>query len=310
MSGFRPLGVYFGWHVHPWEDLLAAVQHAEALGYSAAFVDGDISMLERRQYADCLHGWTTTTALLALTKKIQIGSMRLVHHWNAAALAQAVATSERIFPKRLRFQIAIGDWEIDADFGIPLPPAADRIAWLDETLDALRALLHGDSVTRSGRFVTLRGARVRPVPPGGRMPITVAAQSPRTLDVVARHADVWEINLPPIAERVVRLEETLASACARHGRDPRKIERTMLLFARPGATPESALAEFRRLSPWFASIPDAEARAALIVGPPEACRERIERLRQEFRLALPIVDLSGVALGPARSLLEALAPAA
>ena len=37
------LGVYFGWHVHPYPELLALVRHAEALGYSAALVDGDVS---------------------------------------------------------------------------------------------------------------------------------------------------------------------------------------------------------------------------------------------------------------------------
>ena len=59
------LGVAFAWHVHPWEDLLALVQRSEELGFAAAFVDGDVSMLASNSERDVLDGWTVTTALLA-----------------------------------------------------------------------------------------------------------------------------------------------------------------------------------------------------------------------------------------------------
>jgi alkanesulfonate monooxygenase SsuD/methylene tetrahydromethanopterin reductase-like flavin-dependent oxidoreductase (luciferase family) len=302
------LGVYFGWHVHPYPELLALVRHAEALGYQAAFVDGDVSMLMRRPEADCLDGWTVTAALLASTSRIAIGSMRVVHHWNAARLAQAAASAERIAPGRLRFLISVGDWPTDARFGFPKLSVGERIAWLDECLDALRALWRGDTLTRAGRFVRLDGARVRPIPPGGRIPVAVAARRPRMLELVARHADVWEINLPPIPARVAAAAEVLGAACALHGRDPGEIGRSMLLFARPGAAAEAALAEFRRWNPWFRAIPDAELRPALVLGGPDACRRRLAELAQELCLGLPVVDASGLAAGPARSLLEALAP--
>jgi alkanesulfonate monooxygenase SsuD/methylene tetrahydromethanopterin reductase-like flavin-dependent oxidoreductase (luciferase family) len=86
------LAVAFAWHTLVWEDLLDLVQRAEALGFAAVYVDGDVTMLGRRREADVLHGWTVTTALLARTSRIQIGSIRLVHHWNAAHLAQAAAS--------------------------------------------------------------------------------------------------------------------------------------------------------------------------------------------------------------------------
>ena len=62
--------VYFGWHVHPWEELLELVRRAETLGYAAAFVDGDVTMLAKRPDVDCLDGWTVTAALLGATEKI------------------------------------------------------------------------------------------------------------------------------------------------------------------------------------------------------------------------------------------------
>jgi alkanesulfonate monooxygenase SsuD/methylene tetrahydromethanopterin reductase-like flavin-dependent oxidoreductase (luciferase family) len=302
------LGVYLGWHVLPWQELLALVQLAEELGYATALVDGDVSMLAEGSEADCLDGWTVTTALLALTSRIEVGSLRLVHHWNVARLAQAAATAERLAPGRLRFQISIGDRPADARFGLPMGSVVERIAQLDETLDALRALWRGETVSRAGRHVRLEGARVRPSPPDGRIPITVAARRPRMLEVVATHADVWEINLPPVPARVARAAARLAEACERRGRSEAEIARSMLLFTRMDLDRASALAAFRRLNPWFRSIPDPEIDPALILGEAPRCRARIAELAAELRLDHPVLDLSGLEAGPARRLLEALRP--
>ena len=94
---------------------------AEALGFDTVYVDGDVSQLSSRRDADVLDGWTVTLALLAATHRIRIGSIRLVHHWNTAQLAQAVASAERIFPGRLRFFASIGERPEDARFGLPRP---------------------------------------------------------------------------------------------------------------------------------------------------------------------------------------------
>jgi alkanesulfonate monooxygenase SsuD/methylene tetrahydromethanopterin reductase-like flavin-dependent oxidoreductase (luciferase family) len=302
------LGVYLGWHVHPWQELLELVRLAEELGYATALVDGDVSMLAASSEADCLDGWSVTIALLALTSRIEIGSLRLVHHWNAARLAQAAATAERLAPGRLRFQISIGDRPADARFGLEMGSVRERIERLDETLDALRALWRGETVSRRGRHVRLDDARVRPIPPGGRIPITVAARRPRMLEVVAAHADVWDVNLPPLPLRVARAAEQLAEACERRGRSPASISRSMLLFTRLDPDRVSGLAEFRRLNPWFHSIPAAELAPALILGEASRCRDRIAEAAAQLRLDQPVLDLSGVDAGAARRLLEALGP--
>jgi len=302
----RP-AVYFGWHVHPWEELLDLVRRADALGYAAAFVDGDVTMLAQRPDADCLDGWTVTAALLGATERIPIGSIRLVHHWNAARLAQAAATAQRIAPGRLRLGVAIGDWKIDTRFGLPMPPVGERIAWLDESLDALRALWAGDTVTRRGRHVQLERARVRPAP-GTALEIAVAAGRPRMLGLVAKHADVWEVSLPPVPARVTAAADQLAAACTRHGRDPAKLGRSMLLFARPGVGAADALAEYRRLNPWFADVPDAEIAPGLAWGDPTRCRQQLLDLTGALGLTLPVIDASGLPAEPTRRLLDALAP--
>jgi alkanesulfonate monooxygenase SsuD/methylene tetrahydromethanopterin reductase-like flavin-dependent oxidoreductase (luciferase family) len=301
------LGVYLGWHAHAWEELLELVLLAEELGYEAAFVDGDATLHPGRETLD---GWTVTTALLARTRRIAIGSLRIVHHWTAARLAQAAASAERIAPGRLRFLVSIGDRPGDERFGLPVLPVGERIRWLDEALDAARALWRGECVTRAGRYVQLAGARLCPTPPGGRIEIAVAAKGPRLLEVVARHADVWEVNLPPLPARVAGAAAALEAACARIGRDPARIERSMLVFTRLAASPDPApfLAQFRRLNPWFGFLADAEALAGLVVGSPEQCLRRIASISRELEVARPTLDLSGLPAGETRELLAALSP--
>jgi alkanesulfonate monooxygenase SsuD/methylene tetrahydromethanopterin reductase-like flavin-dependent oxidoreductase (luciferase family) len=304
------LAVAFAWHTHPWGDLLALVKLAEALGFSAAFVDGDVSMLASKSERDVLHGWTVTTALLAHTERIQIGSIRLVHHWNAALLAQAVATAELLTPGRLRCVIAAGDRPNDASFGLPDLPVGERIRLLDETLEAVQCLWSGETVTRSGRYVQLDRARVRPVPPGGAIPIAIAARGPRMLQRVAAHAQTWEVNLPPIASRVSAAAATLAEACIARERDPDEIQRSLWIFTRvdPNRDVTAALREFRSLNPWFDEFPDDEISAGLVVGSPTDCRRRLSELAAELSLELPVVDLSGLAAASARRVMEAVAP--
>jgi alkanesulfonate monooxygenase SsuD/methylene tetrahydromethanopterin reductase-like flavin-dependent oxidoreductase (luciferase family) len=304
------LGVAFGWHVHPWETLLKLVERAEALGYATAFVDGDISMLDSKRKADVLDGWTTTTALLARTQQIQIGSMRLVHFWNAAQLAQAVATAERLAPGRLQFMITIGDRPHDERFGLKRPSAAARIRWLDETLTALRGLWRGESITLDGEFVKLDGASVQPTPPGGRIPITVAGRGPKLLEVVAAHANRWEINLPPLPDHVAKATQDLERACSGRGRDPGEIDRSMWIFTRVVETPDAGatLAEFRRLNPWYHELSDQEARAAAITGSAEQCRARLEEITEALALDLTVIDLSGLDAAASFRTLEGLAP--
>jgi alkanesulfonate monooxygenase SsuD/methylene tetrahydromethanopterin reductase-like flavin-dependent oxidoreductase (luciferase family) len=298
----QPLAVSFSWHQLRFEELRDLVRHAEARGYDAAYVDGDVSVIPSLAERDVLDGFTVTTALLAATERIAVTSIRLVHHWNAARLAQASATLERLFPGRTRLFVSIGGQRADRRFGLALPPAPDRIAWLDETLAAVRRLWRGEEVSGAGRFVMLDGARVRPAlaaPP----PIEVGARSPRLLRVAAAHADAWNVNLPPLATHVARAAQALGASDGR-------IARTCQIFVRPGADPRdpALLAAYRRFNPWFGTVPDTELAPALVAGDPSDCRRRLDALRGELRLALPIADLTGLDSDAARRALDALAP--
>jgi alkanesulfonate monooxygenase SsuD/methylene tetrahydromethanopterin reductase-like flavin-dependent oxidoreductase (luciferase family) len=304
------LAVAFSWHQLAFEELRELVRHAEACGYAAVYVDGDVSQIPSLGEREVLDGFTVTTALLAATERIVVTSIRLVHHWHAARLAQASATLARIFPGRTRLFVSIGGQRADLRFGLPLPSAAERIAWLDETLAALRRLWRGEEVSAAGRFVTLDRAQLRP--PLALAPlIEVGARGPRLLRVVAAHADAWNVNLPPLADRVAPARARLEAACQALGRPTGAVGLTCQIFARPGEDPADPrlLAAYRRFNPWFGALGDAELRGAILAGDPSECRRRLDARRGELGLALPIVDLTGLAPDAARRALDALRPA-
>lgn len=302
--------VALGWHVHPFEDLLALVRRAEALGYDAAYGDGDVTMLPSRGEGDVLDGWTLTVALLAGTSRIGVGSLRVAGQWNVARLAQASVTAERIWPGRLRFLISIGGQAADRAFGFPDWGPGRRIAHLDATLSALRALWAGETVSRQGDGVTLFGARVRPVPPSGTIPVEIAGRGPRLLRVVARHADRWEINLPPVRRRVEPASSALERACREIGRDPGTVARSMWVFTRLAADPTAPALreEFRHLNPWFGDLSAEELEEAMVTGTPEVCQARLAEIADAWGLEQVVVDLSGVPRARAEEILEACAP--
>lgn len=301
------LSVAFGWHTLVWEELLALVRKAEALGFDAVYTDGDISMLGHRSEADVLDGFTTNAMLLMATHRIHIGSIRLVHHWNAAKLAQAAATIERIAPGRLRFFVSVGDRPEDPHFGLDTPPVAERIVWLDEMLAALRALWRGEAVTCSGTRVRLDGARVRPTPPSGRIPIEVGAKGPRLLRVVAAHADIWNVNLPPIPRRMAQAEAQLSEACDAIGRDPATLERSQWIFTRvhEHADRAAGLSLFRRFNPWFAHIDDAEIGPAIAVDDASGVATRVADILERSPVERPVLDLCGADAVTAHRTLDA-----
>ena len=57
------------------------------------------------------------------------------------------------------------------------------------------------------------------------------------------------------------------------------------------------------LRSWFCGLPDGETQASVL-----QCLGRLAEIQRELSLDLPILDLSGLAPGAARSILEDLAP--
>lgn len=297
MSGTTRLGVALTGHWLPLEAIARLARCADECGYEVVILDGDTTLLPRRKDAPIYAPDVLQALALEATRRVRVGAIRLPGFAHPLLLARALATLQDASGGRALGFFGVGSDGYLPRLGLPALRASERIAWLDETLEVLRPLLAGEELTFRGRFVSLE--RARATPPRRPVPFVVAAAQPRALALVARHADVWDANVPPLPERVLPLREHL----------PRDLETWIWVFARPDAGLETASAAYRRFAPWFADADPSSLAGALLCGDPRGWDGRLAALRGALGIDLPILDLAGLDERTARRALEAAAPA-
>ena len=291
------LGVALTGHSLRLDEIRRLVRHADDLGYEVVLVDGDATLLPRRPDALVYDGTALLGAALASADRARVGSIRLPSFWQPVALARSLATLQELSSGRALGFFGVGAGRHDTRLGLPKLTPGQRVRRLDELLEAVRALLSGETVSLRGEFLALESVAI--TPPAEPVPVVVAAARPRALSVVERHADVWDANVPPLAEWLQPLREKLS----------RPIETWIWVFARPGAPLDEAAADFRRHSPWFRDLAEADVARSVVSGDDERCQERLSELRRTLEVDLLIVDLAGLDEPAARLALLALAPA-
>ena len=144
---------------------------------------------------DMWEAMTMATWLLARTDSLVVGHLVLCDALrHPAVLARQAATLDHASGGR--FELGIGWGSVPDElvtYGVGSPAPRERVERLGESLDIIRALWTGEPVTYDGRFFQLRDAQQRPVP--GKIPILVGGVGPRTLELVRRHADWWNVPI-------------------------------------------------------------------------------------------------------------------
>lgn len=180
--------------------------------------------------------YTTLAAMAVVVRRARIACVvPSVTYRNPAVLAKMAVTVDHISAGRFDFGLGAGWLEAEHHgYGIPFPPAGQRVAMLDEALTIIKRLWTEDTVSFSGRFFTLEDALCYPKPiQRPHPPIIVGASKPKMMRVVARHADEW--NMPGHDGPAVwaAANDELDAACAEVGRDPTAIRRSAQLSLRP-----------------------------------------------------------------------------
>jgi alkanesulfonate monooxygenase SsuD/methylene tetrahydromethanopterin reductase-like flavin-dependent oxidoreductase (luciferase family) len=151
----------------------------------------------------------TAAWLAACTDRLAVGHLVLCDALrHPAVLAKQAVTIDHA--SRGRFELGIG-WgsvpdELDA-YGVGDTAPSARVRRLAESLEVMTALWSGETVDFEGEFHRLKGARQLPVPLA-RIPLLIGGAGRKTLALVARYADWW--NLPIYA--LERLEELRPAA--------------------------------------------------------------------------------------------------
>ena len=167
------------------EEFLAGAQTAEALGYDSVWV-GD-HVLWHVFWPDPL---TMLGAASAVTDRVGLGSgVLLAALRKPAALAKQTATLQWLANGRFRLGVGSGG-EFATEFEASGVPLDRRGAYLDQTLEAVRALWTGAPVTLANEVVQLNGA-VLDVVPEPAIPIWVGGRSAAGQRRAAQYGDAW-----------------------------------------------------------------------------------------------------------------------
>lgn len=162
---------------NPPETLRSVAQAADQAGLEELWI-----------WEDCFlnGGLTAATAALAWTQNLRVGiGIMPVPFRNVASLAMELATLGRMFGDRALPGIGHGVQEWMGQVGAR---AASPLTLLREYATALRALLHGESVTVDGKYVKLDNVRLD-WPPEAPPLLSVAAGGPKTIALAGEVGD-------------------------------------------------------------------------------------------------------------------------
>ena len=222
-------GLKFSQQVHPIDVQVDVWRTADEGGFDHIWPFDHLLALGPDPAAPIFDGWTVLGAMAAITKRARMGlnvTGNLYRH--PGLMAKIAVTVDHLSNGRLEFGIGTGWNEPEfTQFGLPFPSAGDRVTMLDESLKAMKLLWSEPRSTYKGRFYQLKDAIAEPKPiQRPHPPIWIGSKGERMLRLTARHADVWHSNAATFEEGVA-LSKELDAACAKAGRDPTSVRRSI-----------------------------------------------------------------------------------
>jgi alkanesulfonate monooxygenase SsuD/methylene tetrahydromethanopterin reductase-like flavin-dependent oxidoreductase (luciferase family) len=212
-----------------WPSLRGAVLEAEAAGFDSLWVDDHLLNDEGEPGTPKLEAWSVADALAVLTSRPTIGHLVTANTFRSPGLTAKLAiTLDHLSAGRAVLGMGAGWFEREhRAFGLEFgATAGQRLERLDESVGIVRRLLDGERVDHAGPWYRLVDAVAAPRPIQSHLPILIGGMGPRrTIPLVARSADAWNAFGSPA--EVAEKDALLVAHCARIGRDPATIERTV-----------------------------------------------------------------------------------
>jgi F420-dependent oxidoreductase-like protein len=232
-------GLVTGQHRRPLAQIEEHWRFAEETGWDSAWAFDHFFSLGESELDQTLEGWTLLAALAAKTQRVKLGLMVTGNtHRNPAILAKQAVTVDHISGGRLILGIGAGWQEREHQaYGIPFPPAGERVDRLGEALELIRQLETQERTTFHGQYYTLENAPFEPKPVHGHMPVLIGTAGKRMLRHVARYADLWDGGEEPAA--FAANAERLRALCAEIGRDPNEIRLVFSAYSKPLASADA-----------------------------------------------------------------------
>ncbi len=216
-------GVVIAQHQYTWSELVSQWKLAEELGFDSIWLFDHFMALYADPDGPVLETSTLLAALAQETSRAKIGVLVYGNtHRAPALLAREIVTVDHVSNGRAILGIGAGWNEREhRAYGIPFPPAGERVEMLDESLQIIESLFTQRRTTFHGAHYRLDDAPFAPKPVQDKLPVLIGGTRPKMLKVVARHADIWDTSRDP-----VQLQDgirQLRDNCAEIGRDPDEI---------------------------------------------------------------------------------------
>jgi alkanesulfonate monooxygenase SsuD/methylene tetrahydromethanopterin reductase-like flavin-dependent oxidoreductase (luciferase family)/predicted kinase len=236
--------------------------------------------------------WVTLGLLAGLDTDLRLGTLvSPVTFRPAGIIAKAVATLDVLTGGRAFLGLGAGWWEREhLAFGLPFPPARERLDQLEATIETVRALWGPGTKAHTGARVSLPETTAYPRPVG-RPPVLVGGSGQRrTLRIAAELAD--GCNLPSDLDQFDHLKDVLRQHCSTAGRDPDEVALTVLDLPVVGRDRDDTWRRVERLRGRTPAAAYARRHhAGEAASHVERYRELAERGVQTVFVALP--DLEG-----------------
>lgn len=214
-----------------------------------------------------LEAWTTLTGLAMRTEHLRFGVLVTANTFRPPALlARMAATVDRASGGRLEMGLGMVGAYAEREHlanGLPFPSGRERLAMLQDSCEVLRRLWSEDVADYEGAYWSLDSVACEPKPHGRALPLLIGGTGKGVLDVVARHADRW--NVVGSEAMVEAASANLALACETADRDPATVARTArndFFLARDRAEGEARLLQMAS----FWGVTPAETKERMWIG--------------------------------------------
>jgi G6PDH family F420-dependent oxidoreductase len=201
---------------HPPEELVRLAQRAEEAGFDFAMISDHYHPWTSRQ-GQSGFVWSVLGAIARETQALRVGTgvtcpTTRIH---PAIVAQAAATTARLFGGRFSLGVGSGENLNEHILGARWPEPVRRLEMLEEAIEVIRLLWQGETVTHRGRFYTVEQARLFTLP-DEPPPILVAASGSESASLAGRAGDGL-VGTAPDAKLITHFEKAGGERLPRYG---------------------------------------------------------------------------------------------